>query len=93
MSPKKIAPVDIEGIEHVSAPANRVLAQVAQSIASRKEQDGVTPLAGELRRSALGFLHTARQRKKWGVAYPDDIERLVSNARWHWRRYLQEIQP
>ncbi len=38
------------------------------------------------RECALGLLKTARE---WKAANrPDEVKRLVRNARWYWRHYL-----
>lgn len=38
---------------------------------------------------ARGLIRTAREWKASGR--PDEVARLVRNARWHWRWYIMEI--
>lgn len=38
---------------------------------------------------AFGLLQTAREHK--AMNQPREVARLVTNARWYWRKYLQEM--
>lgn len=48
----------------------------------------MTSLQSALRDCALGLLRSARERKAFEGS-SNEVSRLVKNARWHWRHYLQ----
>lgn len=50
----------------------------------------IGPMAAACRDCALGLLRTARIYKEIGC--PDDVARLVQNARWYWHSYLTKIR-
>lgn len=41
------------------------------------------------RACAIGLLNTAREVKQTGN--PNEVIRLVNNARWYWHRYIWEL--
>lgn len=63
--------------------------QVQAGMAVLLNERNLTDYAEACRDCALGLIRTARQWKAQNR--PDEVARLVNNARWYWRRYLWEI--
>lgn len=63
--------------------------QVQAGMAVLLNELNLTDYAEACRDCARGLIETAREWKKEGR--PDEVARLVTNARWYWRRYIWEI--
>ena len=63
--------------------------QVQAGMAVLLNDRNLTAYAEACRDCARGLIETAREWKKEGR--PDEVARLVTSARWYWRRYIWEI--
>ena len=63
--------------------------QVQAGMAVLLNERNLTGYAEACRDCARGLIETARDMKAEGR--PDEVARLVTNARWYWRRYIWEI--
>lgn len=65
--------------------------QVQAGMAVLLREKNLTAYAEACRDCARGLLDTARKQRAMGQ--PDEVARLVRNARWYWQRYIWEIVP